>query len=38
MKNILRLLYYKIVARRKHSQIKGNSYICDLKILGDNIM
>lgn len=38
MKKILRLLYYKIVARRKHSQIKGNSYIYNLKIFGDNII
>lgn len=38
MKKYLRLLYYKMVARKKHSQIKGNSYICNLKMLGDNII
>lgn len=38
MKNFLRIVYYKIVARRNHSQIKGISYISDLKMSRDNIV
>lgn len=38
MKEVFQSLYYKVVARKKHSQIKGISYISGLNLGGENII